>query len=261
MLRFHRAHGRNIELTENRRTAIRVESFANALVFSHRPLERNELFLIEIQDQAIGWAGNIRCGITLHNPGSIQIPQYLFPDLQKMGKSYVFALKPVIDDPFNDMETNMKIVNWNNRTLCAERNGNKNVETVIRRCEKMKYCDKFNKKLLALDPLCNPCGINSRIGFFVSPKGELYFLINGQQFGPCVQNIPTRSNIYAVVDLYGATKQVQILNCGVPSLSMFCKNLLWQSYTEEELDDELQEACLPKTLKMELKEFYASHGS
>merc|ERR1719427_1809634 len=101
-MRFHAAHGRNITLSDNNRVATRKESFANALVFTERPLEANEVFLFEILEQQEGWAGNIRCGITFHNPAHINIPQYLLPDLMKLGQSFIYAIKPCPADPFND---------------------------------------------------------------------------------------------------------------------------------------------------------------
>ena len=68
MFHFNQEHGINIQLTKNRTVATRTESFSNALVFSQRPLQEGEVFMIEITGNKDEWAGNLRCGITLHNP-------------------------------------------------------------------------------------------------------------------------------------------------------------------------------------------------
>ena len=206
MLKFHHAHGRNIQLSEKRNTARRTQSFANALVFSHRPLELNEIFLLEIEDHENGWAGHIRMGITLHNPTSIAIPQYLLPDLYQLGKSYVFTIKNSIDDPFNDHGSGTQVEN----VKCKKTE--KYIES-IKKCQGVNFCDHIDKNVLTKSISCKPCDIESRVGLLISPSRELYFIINGVQFGPCAKNIPTSVNVYVAVDLYGMTKQVRLINC------------------------------------------------
>lgn len=40
----------------------------------------------------------------------------------------------------------------------------------------------------------------------------MHFIINGVDQGPCVKNIPFRNGaLHAVVDVYGTTKQVKII--------------------------------------------------
>lgn len=58
----------------------------------------------------------------------------------------------------------------------------------------------------------------SRIGIvFVensldSSKAEMHFIINGEDQGPCTKDIPYREGaLHAVVDVYGTTKQVKII--------------------------------------------------
>jgi len=201
MFQFHQDHGQNIKISNNGLVATRTQSFANALVFSQRPLEENELFLIEIVGHEKGWAGNLRCGITLHNPALIEIPQYLLPDLYQLGKSCVFSIKSSKTDPFNDKEL-------------ADRDDDNGFHyrffNSISRCPKTH---NVSEELITKDFDVNPCDIGSRIGFFISPERELYFVINGNQYGPCADKIPSSSDVYAAMDLYGMTSQIRIINC------------------------------------------------
>lgn len=208
MFHFHQCCGRNIRLSEGNLVATRTQSFANALVFSQRPLQENEVFLIEIMSHQEGWAGHLRCGITLHNPAQIKIPQYLLPDMYQLGKSYVFPIKPSASDPFNDDEL-------------AERQAcDRKYFDCIKMCdmshEKYVNTEILSNHMLELDINCedlNPCAVGSRIGMFISAKRELFFLINGKQFGPCAGSIPKHCNVFAALDLYGVTSKVKIVNC------------------------------------------------
>lgn len=205
MFQFHHCCGRNIRLSENNLVATRTQSFANALVFSQRPLEENEVFLIEIQDHQKGWAGHLRCGITLHNPAKIEIPQYLLPDMYQMGQSYVFPIKPSLSDPFNDGE------------LVERRAADEKYFDRIKECTEMDHHGYVNLDILTTDSsrafFLKPCDVGSRIGMFISSNRQLFFFINGRQFGPCAGRIPKNANIFAALDLYGVTSKVKIVNC------------------------------------------------
>ena len=219
MFRFHCDHGQNINLSENNMVATRTQSFANAIVFSQRPMEEDEIFMIEIIGNEQGWAGNIRCGITLHNPADIVIPQYLLPDLYRLGKSCVFSIKPSIEDPFREQEL-------------TEKNHRDNLPH-CRYFECIKKCSTshtVHQDLLKNDNYINvkPCDKGSRIGFFISSKRQLFFIINGVQYGPCAGNIPSNSDVYAALDLYGTTSEIRIINCsGKDKTSIYCIYIHW----------------------------------
>lgn len=58
----------------------------------------------------------------------------------------------------------------------------------------------------------------SRIGIMYVPtetdasQGELHFIINGVDRGPVTKDIPlNRSPLYVVIDVYGTTKQIRII--------------------------------------------------
>lgn len=63
-----------------------------------------------------------------------------------------------------------------------------------------------------------PSDTGSRIGmvFVQNPsdanKAELHFIVNGEDQGPCTKDIPYKDReLYAVIDVYGTTKQVKII--------------------------------------------------
>lgn len=62
-----------------------------------------------------------------------------------------------------------------------------------------------------------PTDTGSRIGVMYIPqigsdKAEMHFIINGEDQGPCAKDIPYRAGpLHAVVDVYGTTKQVRII--------------------------------------------------
>jgi len=61
-----------------------------------------------------------------------------------------------------------------------------------------------------------PTDVGSRIGVLFVPTGEdeadMHFVINGEDQGPCARQIPFRdAPLWAVVDVYGSTKRVRIV--------------------------------------------------
>lgn len=47
---------------------------------------------------------------------------------------------------------------------------------------------------------------------FDSNKAQMHFIINGEDQGPCTTDIPYKEGaLHAVVDVYGTTKQVKIV--------------------------------------------------
>lgn len=61
-----------------------------------------------------------------------------------------------------------------------------------------------------------PTDIGSRIGVMYVPtsarEADMHFIINGEDQGACTRNIPFASApLHVVVDVYGATKQVRII--------------------------------------------------
>ena len=64
-LRFHEIHGKNIELREGGRVAMRNEkSFCDAIVFTHRPVRLYEKVYFRIALLSSFWNGMVRFSFT-----------------------------------------------------------------------------------------------------------------------------------------------------------------------------------------------------
>ena len=197
-MRFHERHGTHVELSPCKTSAKRIKSFANAVVFSHRPLVFGETFLFEIEEQEKDWSGHVRCGITTHNPQTIKsVPPYLLPDMAQMGRTWVFAIKSTIQKPLGDEQ----LKDYGSHNFQRQEDGDKDTNPV--------FCGKKAREMQL-----RPTDVGSRIGVKVSPSGELYFFVNGIKFGPCALDVPVDKDLYVAVDVYGTTKKVQIIQCG-----------------------------------------------
>jgi len=57
--------------------------------------------------------------------------------------------------------------------------------------------------------------VGTRIGVMYVPtsidKAEMHFIINGEDHGACAKELPLTDPFYAVVDVYGSTKCVKII--------------------------------------------------
>ena len=197
-MRFHERHGTHVELSPCKTSAKRIKSFANAVVFSHRPLVFGETFLFEIEEQEKDWSGHVRCGITTHNPQTIKsVPPFLLPDMAQMGRTWVFAIKSTIQKPLADEQ----LRDYGSHNFQRQEAGDKDTNPV--------FCGKKAREMQL-----RPTDVGSRIGVKVSPSGELYFFVNGIKFGPCALDVPVDKDLYVAVDVYGTTKKVQIIQCG-----------------------------------------------
>lgn len=102
-LRFHEVRGKNIELRENGRQAVRSEkSFCDAIVFTQRPVRVYEKVYFRIGRVSTLWNGMIRFGFSSVDPEALRerpasdslpsedeydpdanfyLPKYLYPTL------------------------------------------------------------------------------------------------------------------------------------------------------------------------------------
>lgn len=79
-----------------------------------------------------------------------------------------------------------------------------------------------------------PTDTGSRIGLFFIPTkkdpnlAEMHFIINGEDQGACTNNIPYKDgSLHAVVDVYGTTKQVKIIQLyGITTLQGACRDVI-----------------------------------
>ena len=96
-LGWHPVHGANIRLSEESSLACRSQSFAQALVFSDRPLVRGERLWLRLASVCPVWRGGLRLGVTSGAPSTWArpgLPRYLCPDMtrDRRGRTWARAL-------------------------------------------------------------------------------------------------------------------------------------------------------------------------
>ncbi|KAM0731377.1 Neuralized-like protein 2 [Formica fusca] len=256
--RFHPIHGENILLCEDSTVAIRTTSFANSVAFSEKPLQPGEIFLVEIEKTERGWSGHMRLGLTLIDPASVNnnLPQYAMPNLVRLGNTWILAIT-----------RNQTI--WDNFDggLSSTYTSLTGIPPGIPAREKKLVTDGVNVQTSrgvipfnALKPNIDgssqcilPTDVGSRIGIMYVPqagcpdKAEMHFIINGEDQGVCGKDIPYKAGpLRAVVDVYGTTKQVRIIQLyGVSTLQSACRDAILQ-YTKRNAVNLLP---LPRLLK------------
>lgn len=204
LTRFHPYHGENIELFQDNTVAFRSRSFAHALTFSEKPLRPEEIFLIEIEQNESGWSGYMRIGLTQLDPymifnRGVNMPQYALPDLPNIGRSWIYGITKASNQilELNGCTTGLKVVD--------------NVVKTSRGSVPLSMLkpSKPNMGILPTDRY-------SRIGVMYIPTSDkeanMHYIINGEDQGACVKQIPyTESPLYVVVDVYGTTKKIRIV--------------------------------------------------
>ncbi|MBN3325138.1 NEUL2 protein, partial [Atractosteus spatula] len=257
-LEFHPVHGANVRLDQAGTRATRVESFADGLCFSRQPLAPGEIFLVEIEDKELGWCGHLRVGLTAHDPGGLAaVPEYSLPDLVGMGDSWVFA-----------------ITRNHNRVVEGEGEGEREGEggsspksfftdthlhiggACIPR-DKLVGRSRPGRFSHILDDLYKsntlpPTARRSRIGVLFVPSGrgaaDMHIVINGEDMGASARGIPTQRPLFAVVDVFAATKSVRVVQVeyGFPSLQTLCRQTIQKHIVHRMALDWLE---LPELLK------------
>ncbi|XP_010903876.2 neuralized-like protein 2 [Esox lucius] len=97
-----------------------------------------------------------------------------------------------------------------------------------------------------------PTARRSRIGVLYVPKGQdladMHIVINGEDMGAAAKSIPVQQALYAVVDVYSATKQVRIVQVeyGFSSLQTLCRKCIQKNIVHRMALDWLE---LPERLK------------
>ncbi|XP_074644750.1 neuralized-like protein 2 isoform X2 [Tubulanus polymorphus] len=238
--RFHKFHGLNIQLKDDRTVACRLRSFAHAISFSEKPLSPGEIFLIEIEQNEGGWSGHLRIGLTQHDPSKpFDLPQYALPDLASMGKTWVFAVtkshnRVYVEDVSGDwpVKKPYESIIGDGPYIRSSRGYfiRAHLKPAIKRDAAATDSagenddDDDENALLATD-------VGSRIGVMYAVdngKADMHFIINGEDQGPCARDIPFRDGpLYAMVDVYGTTKQVRVMQLYEDiSLQMFCRDTI-----------------------------------
>ncbi|KAM9837808.1 neuralized-like protein 2 [Aulostomus maculatus] len=281
-MEFHPIHGTNVQLDHSSTQATRVESFANGVCFSKHPLNPGEIFLIEIQDKELGWCGHLRVGLTAHDPRSLEaVPEYSIPDLTDMGDSWVFAITrnhnkviEEVDAGVGDHEAGGGLAGGHQLgrgEVEDEGDGRNNsskpktfftdshlyIENVRIPRDKLVGRSRPGRYSHILDDLYKtnalpPTARRSRIGVLYVPKGrglaDMHIVINGEDMGPSARGIPTIQPLYAVVDVFAATKCVRIVQVeyGFSSLQTLCRKAIQKHIVHRMAIDWLE---LPEALK------------
>lgn len=240
-------HGGNIVLLDENSVAHRRSSFANALVFSEKPILPGEIFLIEIEKNEGGWSGYLRLGLTQMNPSTYQstLPQYALPDMHTLGTSNSFLSSWVFAISKHQNKILMETCNDSNEPVQCYGNtksqyflGDEYQVKTPRGNIPRQLLRPENPKTELL-----PTDVGSRIGVVYLPKepkfglaeededsntAEMHFIINGEDQGCCSTCIPYKDKaLHAIVDVYGTTKQVRIIQLySLASLQAKCRDVI-----------------------------------
>ncbi|KAI5103198.1 neuralized-like protein 2 [Silurus meridionalis] len=265
-MEFHSVHGTNVQLDCCGTRAIRVESFANGICFSKHPLNPGEIFLVEIEDKEIGWCGHLRIGLTANDPQKLEtVPEYSLPDLVDQGGSWVFAItrnhNKVIEDEAQEADGRQADRNEGNILKTFFTESHLHIESVCIPKDKLVGRSRPGQFSHILDDLYKinalpPTARRSRIGVLYVPKSQgfadMHIVINGEDMGASAKGIPTSQPLYAVVDLFAATKSVRIVQVeyGLPSLQTLCRKTIQKHIIHRMALDLLD---LPEMLKQYCK--------
>lgn len=271
-MEFHPIHGTNVRLDHSGTQATRVESFANGVCFSKRPLKPGEIFLIEIEDKELGWCGHLRMGLTARDPrGLEEVPEYSIPDLTDLGDSWVFAItrnhNKIIEDAgaagqeageAGGLAGGLRLGRGEVEDVAGgggrgNNNNNNNpktfftdshlyIENVRIPRDKLVGRSRPGRYSHILDDLYKtnalpPTARRSRIGVLYVPKeqdlADMHIIINGEDMGASAKGIPASQPLYAVVDVFAATKCVRIVQV---EYGCECHNDIWTNYETMDTD-------------------------
>ncbi|KAL1130151.1 hypothetical protein AAG570_013089 [Ranatra chinensis] len=187
----------------------------------------------------------MRLGLTRLDPhdGTDYLPQYALPDLVNSYTSWIYAITKTQNRAYE--------LGRVGGSTSRERRHYLGDEATVRTVR--GPVPRSALRPPSPTPNILPTDVGSRIGVVYVPAprspatAEMHFIINGEDQGPCTDDIPYRDGpLYAVVDVYGATKQVRIVQLyGVASLQSACRDAILQHIKKKSVSS----LPLPKALK------------
>ncbi|KAF5906289.1 target of rapamycin complex subunit lst8, partial [Clarias magur] len=156
-----------------------------------------------------------------------KVPEYSLPDLVEQGQSWVFAItrnhNKVVEEEVEEAQ--------GTGGTQADGNEGSNLKSFFTESHLFIENVRIPKEKLVgrsrpgwfshiLDDLYKmntlpPTARRSRIGVLYVPKkqgfADMHIVINGEDMGACAKGIPTSLPLYAVVDVFAATKSVRIV--------------------------------------------------
>lgn len=224
--RFHPNHGELVKFENDGSVAYRAKKFHSGVVFSERRLHPGELFAVEIEQYEVGWHGSLRIGLTHVNPSifssnHVKVPKYALPDLMRLGSTWLYALNTMINALYERDSCTCREVNW-------PKDGN-SIDEIAFSDDTIETCwgtyPRFCLKSLNPSDKLSDGNVGFKIGVLYLPTDDtvanLYLMINGDVLGPFATEIPYKEHpLYAVVDIYGKTKRVRLLQIQARKLNV-----------------------------------------
>ncbi|VDN50310.1 unnamed protein product [Dracunculus medinensis] len=217
-LRFHQNHSENISLLDDRRSALRRESFEKGLVFSERPLLPYEPFFVAIERIEGGWNGHLRLGLSHLDPNEQSLLQFR----EYNSKCVISLLFGFWRNPANA---------WMVAILASSIPCIRQISDNFQASTHLSMLFPLDSPPSSYPPMFLPTDVGSVIGVYYEPvdfhQARLHILLNNNDLEPKVF-VPLDVPLYAVVDVYGITKQVRVVPVirTVPRLSDLCERLI-----------------------------------
>lgn len=255
-----------------------------SLSFSHCPLLPGQIFLIEIADSQDGWSGHLRVGVTQCNPSHMKtMPEMVIPDMTTTPNVDDNNLKQSVNRTWAVAITKFhNRIRSQNKEICGIQSEGDPMERLacfaneIISLEDLYFFGRkeltFSVSGVRFPNFGQSTFIGSRIGIVLIPvdndtkldlykpgdqtnsthsygceKCNMHLIINGEDQGPSVTEIPLNRPLFALVDVYSITKRVNIVGTtSLTSLKDLCRDVI---RSRVHLNMDCEALPLPKTLK------------